>query len=80
MNKEIKEVEVVEEEVGSFDKPKSFKSIWKSKTFYVNIIAIIAFGIQHRYGYVIDEATQIQVLSVINILLRTITSEGVSWS
>jgi hypothetical protein len=60
--------------------PKSFKTIWKSKTFYVNLIAMIAFVIQHKYGYVIDEATQVQILSGLNILLRTVSSEGVSWS
>lgn len=58
---------------------KSFKSIYKSKTFWVNLIAMTSFLIQHKYGYVIDEAMQVQVLTVVNILLRSISSEGVSW-
>jgi hypothetical protein len=65
---------------GSFENPKPFKSIFRSKTFYVNLIAMVAFAVQYRYGYVIDEGTQVQILSVINIILRTVSSEGVSWS
>jgi LPS O-antigen subunit length determinant protein (WzzB/FepE family) len=70
---ESKELEVVKEE-------KSFKTIWKSKTFWINAIAMVAFLVQHKYGYVVDQAMQVQALSVVNILLRTISSEGVSWS
>lgn len=61
------------------EKDKSFKTIYRSKTFWVNLIAMVCFLIQHKYGYVIDEAMQMQILTVVNILLRTISSEGVSW-
>jgi|LakMenE01Jun11ns_1017448.scaffolds.fasta_scaffold5962342_1 hypothetical protein len=76
------EQEILEQEetiITPQNEDKSFKSIWKSKTFYVNLIAMISFLIQHKYGYVVDEAMQMQVLTVVNILLRTISSEGVSW-
>ena len=73
-NEDISE-DVVQEE----EKDKSFKTIYRSKTFWVNLIAMVCFLIQHKYGYVIDEAMQMQILTVVNILLRTISSEGVSW-
>lgn len=59
--------------------PSSFKSIFKSKTFWVNIVAFVAILIQQRWGYVIDESTQFQILTVINVILRSITSEEVKW-
>jgi Ca2+-binding EF-hand superfamily protein len=59
---------------------KDMKSIYKSKTFWVNVVALIALGVQQKYGYVVDESMQVQALAVINVLLRTITSEPVTWS
>ena len=87
MGSSTKEIVDVEEELEVVDQQlaeepqsdKSFKSLYKSKTFWVNLIAMISFLIQHKYGYVVDEAMQMQVLTVVNILLRTISSEGVSW-
>jgi hypothetical protein len=58
----------------------TFKSIFESKTIWVNFLAIIAFIIQQRFGFVIDEAIQVQILGVINIALRTITKDPVKWS
>ena len=58
---------------------KQIKSIFTSKTFWVNFLAIIAFAIQKQYGFIIDEATQAQALMLINIILRSITKEEVKW-
>ena len=76
-----KEVEVIEEieQEPSFENPQKFKKIYASKTFWINTVAFIAFLIQQRYGFVIDEATQVQIVSVINIILRSISSDGVRW-
>ena len=57
----------------------SLKSIWKSKTLWVNLVSIVALAIQQKYGFVISEETQIQAIGVINILLRTVTHEPVKW-
>jgi hypothetical protein len=59
---------------------KDVKSIYKSKTFWVNVIALVALGVQQKYGYVVDESMQVQALAVINVLLRAITSEPVNWA
>ena len=53
------------------------KSIFHSKTFWVNIIALIALIIQTKYGWIVDESMQMQILAVINIILRYVTSEGI---
>lgn len=55
------------------------KRLIKSKTVWVNLLAFAAFFIQSKFGYVMDEAVQAQVLTVINIGLRYITSEPVRW-
>lgn len=56
------------------------KSIYKSKTVWVNLIALVALIVQQKYGFVIDESMQVQALAVINVLIRTITSKPVTWS
>lgn len=55
------------------------KSIFLSKTIWVNFLAIIALVVQKKFGFVIDESIQIEILGFINILLRTITKEPVTW-
>ena len=54
------------------EETQDFKSIFTSKTFWVTILALFAFIIQSRWGYVIDESTQVQILAVVNICLRTV--------
>lgn len=56
------------------------KHILRSKTIWVNLLAFVAFFIQSKWGYVMDEALQAQVLTVINIGLRYVTSEPVKWN
>lgn len=58
----------------------STKHVLLSKTIWVNLLAIIAFVVQQKYGFVIDETLQVQVLGVINLILRLITKEPVTWS
>lgn len=78
----ISEVEVVdnkEVDKAAVDEPANLKSIYKSKTFWVNVIALIGFIVQQKSGFVIDENIQIQILAIINILLRAVTKEPVVW-
>jgi hypothetical protein len=55
------------------------KSFWKSKTFWANIVAAGAVLVQMRYGFVIGLEYQAIVLSGVNMVLRAITHEPVSW-
>lgn len=55
------------------------KATWKSKTFWVNIIAVVALVAQNRWGYVIDGEGQAALLLVVNMVLRACTSEPLSW-
>lgn len=55
------------------------KSIFTSKTIWVNLLAIIAWLVQKQFGFVIDESIQMEILGFINILLRMITKEPVTW-
>jgi len=51
-----------------------------SKTFWVNIIAIIAIIVQQQFGYLINADVQIYLLSAINLVLRTVTKEKLEWT
>jgi hypothetical protein len=53
--------------------------ILQSKTMWVNILAFAGFFLQSKYGFVIDEALQAQLLTMINIALRFITSTPIVW-
>lgn len=58
---------------------KHGKKWYKSKTLWVNIVALIAVVIQTYTGFVLDPEAQLAVLTVINILLRLITKEPIVW-
>ncbi|KJR41908.1 hypothetical protein MCHI_002199 [Candidatus Magnetoovum chiemensis] len=55
------------------------KSIWQSKTFWVNIIAMAAILIQQKTGCAVEMETQTAALALINLGLRLITKQAVSW-
>jgi len=58
---------------------KDFKFILTSKTIWVNLMAIIAFVVQSKTGFVIDETIQVYILSGINLVLRLVTKTSVTW-
>lgn len=57
------------------------KAFWKSKTFWVNLIAIIVFAIQMLWikDFVIPVEIQGAILAVINFILRWTTKEEINW-
>jgi len=52
------------------------KKFYQSKTFWVNVIATIAIGVQTQTGFVIDPSIQAVILSVLNTGLRLVTKQG----
>jgi uncharacterized membrane protein len=56
------------------------KSIFTSKTFWVNTLSLIAIITQGITGKeIVSVELQAGILSFINIILRTVTKEPVSW-
>lgn len=55
------------------------KKFWLSKTFWVNVLAIVALIIQTYTGFAIDPEKQIVILGVVNTLLRFITKSPIGW-
>lgn len=55
------------------------KRILKSKTIWFNVVALISFIIQSKTGFIISEELQYEALSLINIALRFVTKEPISW-
>jgi len=60
-------------------KEQEQKEWWKSKTIWVNIIAIAALIVQSQFGYVLQPEEQIMILTMINIVLRAITNAELEW-
>lgn len=56
------------------------KPIWLSKTFWVNIVALVAMAVQIFTGFVIDLEAQALTLAFVNLALRIITKSPVTWS
>jgi hypothetical protein len=53
------------------------KKWYKSKTLRVNALAAIAMFVQSEYGFVVAPELQAYLLVVVNMILRTVTSEGI---
>ena len=55
------------------------KSVWKSKTLWINVIASVALFSQGYFGFVIPLEAQTIILAGINFILRFITKDPVAW-
>lgn len=55
------------------------KPFWVSKMFWVNILAAVGLLIQSQTGFVIDLETQGAILIVVNLVLRAVTGQPISW-
>jgi len=56
---------------------KDGKPLRKSKTFWVNLVALIALLIQSQTGFVITPEEQTAIVVVINMILRAVTKEPI---
>jgi CRISPR/Cas system-associated exonuclease Cas4 (RecB family) len=55
------------------------KKFWMSKTFWANAIMAGAVLVQTKYGFVVSLEIQALVISGVNLALRKITKEPVTW-
>ena len=55
------------------------KKVWESKTFWVNVIAVLALLAQTQVGFIIDPEAQAALLAVINLGLRAVTKTPIAW-
>lgn len=54
------------------------KSIFASKTFYVNVIALAIAAISNPLGYSIPAEPGVAALAILNVILRFMTHQPVS--
>ena len=55
------------------------KTWWTSKTLWANAIALVAMIVQGATGsIVIDESAQVGILAVLNMVLRMVTTKGLT--
>ncbi len=78
---EVKEDEVVEVEDTQQKESimEEAKHLFESKTIWVNVVALLAFWVQKKYGFVLDADLQISLLTGINVWLRSVTKDAVRW-
>ncbi len=55
------------------------KKWYASKTFWVNTIVAMSLIAQIKWGFIIDAETQALLLTVINLILRKITKDPVTF-
>ena len=55
------------------------KKWYKSKTVWVNAIALLSIFLGDKVGVPLSEEDKLAILSVINIALRIVTKEPVRW-
>lgn len=55
------------------------KSVWTSKTLWVNLLAAFALFLQNQFGFALDPGVQALILAGINFILRLVTRKAVSW-
>lgn len=56
------------------------KSIWTSKTIWINALAIIVMIVQGYTGFIVTPELQVMILGVINLILRAVTKQPVDWT
>lgn len=55
------------------------KAFYKSKSFWLNTIALGALVIQSYTAFVIDPKAQASILIIVNLILRAITGEAINF-
>ena len=55
------------------------KSIFKSKTFWLNALSIVGMLVQAKTGFIVDPGSQAIALGVVNTVIRTITKGPVTF-
>lgn len=55
------------------------KKWYKSKTLWVNILALIVLFLDEKMGVKLSVEEQTSILAVINIILRIVTKEPIRW-
>jgi hypothetical protein len=52
------------------------KPWYKSRTFWTNVVSLVAIVLSTEFGITITAEEVAAIMSVINIILRALTSEG----
>lgn len=55
------------------------KDWWKSKTLWINLIAVGSIIVRAEFGLILTPEAEIIILAVINMILRKITKEKIVW-
>jgi hypothetical protein len=65
---------------GKIEIKEAAQYVLHSKTVWINVVSLLAFHVQNKYGFVIDPATQMEILSGINVMLRMFTNKPLTYT
>jgi hypothetical protein len=54
------------------------KKWYKSKTVWLNIMAVVVFAVQQFTGYVIEPQVQTFIITILNLILRFNTNTAIN--
>ena len=54
------------------------KPVYKSRTIWVNLLALIGLFLQQKYGFVLNMEAQSAILIILNLVLRFDTKSAIS--
>lgn len=54
------------------------KKWYQSRTLWLNLLGIVAVLLQNKYGYVLSQQSQMEILAVLNMMLRLDTSTSLT--
>jgi len=60
---------------GEVDTHETIQYVLHSRTIWVNALALLALHIQSKYGFVVDAALQMEILTIVNLILRAVTKK-----
>lgn len=62
---------------GTIEAEEAVQYVLHSKTIWVNLIAMVSFWIQNKYGFIVDASTQLELLSMVNVALRSFSKHRI---
>ena len=55
------------------------KKWWMSRTFWANVVAIICLIVRGQYGYTLSPEEEGIIFFLLNLILRKITKQPITW-
>ena len=55
------------------------KKWYTSKTVWINVVSVAGIMLQSQFGFLITPDMQVMLLGLLNVAVRTVTKEEITW-